>query len=87
MSPIHYSSGAAPSLIFRYQTDLKASDITSLRSEVDEIWLKFQIDADRGNFSSAIISANEVPHGFIFKKASGYNFVYEESANGAWRRL
>src|SRR5260221_13633138 len=78
MSPLHYANGTPPSLMFRYQTDLKISDKTALQSEADEIWPLLRIDADKGNFTSAIISANEVPHGLIFKQSGGFNFAYEK---------
>jgi hypothetical protein len=87
MSPLRYTNGNAPSLMFRYQTDLKTSDKAALRSEADQIWQLLQVDADKGDFRSAIISASEVPNGFIFKHSSGFNFVYEKLAGGAWRCL
>jgi hypothetical protein len=87
LTPMHYTSAAAPSLMFRYQTDMKTSEKAALSSEADEIWQVLQVDADKGNFTSAIISANEIPHGFIFKQSSGFNFVYEKAADGVWRRI
>ncbi len=83
MMRMNFSQGS-PALLLRYQTDLKVSDKDELRKEVDDIWTAFQVDADKGEFKSAIISANEKPTGFIFKKSSGYNFVFEKRADGQW---
>lgn len=73
--------------MFQYQTDLQVSDIEALRKEVDEIWPVLQIDADRGKYKSAIVSAREIPHGLFIKNSKGFNFVYEQGSDGAWRRL
>lgn len=85
--PIHYTGGAPPSLMFRYQTDLKVSDKAPLRDEVNDIWTSLRIDAERGSFTSAIISAIEVPSGLLIKNSHGYNFVYEKRADGTWHCL
>jgi hypothetical protein len=87
MMPLHYTNGNPPSLMFQYQTDLQVSDKDELRTEVDEIWPVLRIDAERGNYKSAIVSAREVPHGIFIKNAKGFNFVYEKGSDGAWRRL
>jgi hypothetical protein len=87
VAPLHYTSGAPPSLMFRYQTDLNTSNKAALRKEADEIWTLLRIDAEKGRFTSAIISANEVPEGVIFKKSRMYNFVYEKRADGIWHSL
>lgn len=85
--PIHFAGGASPALMLRYQTDLKVSDMIPLRNEVDDIWTLLRIDAEKGNFTSAIISANEVPQGVVLKNGHAYNFVYEKRADGAWHCL
>ena len=87
LTPMHYVNGSPPSLMLRYQTDLKVSDKDALRKEADDIWTKLRFDAEQGNFSSAIISANEIPRGFILKNSSGYNFAYEKRADGTWHCL
>lgn len=84
--PIHFSA-SPPALMLQYQTDYKISDKAELRQEVDEIWSFFKTDAERGNFTSAVISANEVPHGFIVKNGSAYNFVFNKNADGTWQCL
>jgi hypothetical protein len=83
---INFSQGA-PSLMLQYQTDLKVSDKTALRAEVDEIWPVFRNDVERAKLTNAIISANDIPHGFIIKKGESYNFVYEKRADGTWHCL
>jgi hypothetical protein len=87
IAPLHYTNGNPPSLLLRYQTDLKVSDLPALTNEADDIWKVLQIDADRGNFTSAIVSANEVPQGFIMKHSTGYNFVYNKGNDGSWHLL
>jgi hypothetical protein len=74
----------SPALMLKYQTDLKISDLPALRKEVDEIWPMFKGDAEKANLSNAIISANEVPQGLIFKTANGHNFVFKK-LDGTWR--
>jgi hypothetical protein len=87
MGPLHYTNGNAPSLMFQYQTELKISEKEELLKEVDDIWSVLRVDADKGNFTSAIVSAREIPQGFIFKNAKGFNFVYEKNPDGSWHRL
>src|SRR5262249_11801472 len=83
--PVQFSSGQS-TLMLRYETEMKITD-PALRGEVDEIWSSFKGDAEKGNFSSAIISANEVPRGFILKHSQSYNFVFEKQDDGAWKSL
>lgn len=84
IGPMQYTNGNPPSLMLRYQTDLKISDKDALHREADEVWSVLRVDADRSNYTSAIVSAVEIPHGLIFKKASGFNFVYDKSPDGSW---
>jgi hypothetical protein len=87
MTPLHYTNGNPPSLMFQYQTDLRVSEKEALRVEADEIWPVLRIDAERGNLTTAIVSAHEVPTGLFLKKSQGFNFVYEKGSDGSWRRL
>jgi len=87
MVPLHYTNGNPPSLMFQYQTDLKIADMQELIKEADDIWGTLRVDAERGNFTSAIVSAREVPSGLIFKQSKGFNFVYEKGSDGVWHRL
>jgi hypothetical protein len=84
MTRMHFSSGP-DALMLRYQTDLKVSDTVALRKEIDEIWASFQTDVEKGNFREAIISANEIPSGTIFKQYQSYNFVFKKNDDGSWR--
>jgi hypothetical protein len=83
---INFTQGA-PALMLQYQTDLKVADKTALLAEADEIWPAFKNDVERANLSAAIISATEIPQGFIVKRGKSYNFVYEKRADGAWHRI
>jgi hypothetical protein len=83
---INFSQGS-PTLMLKYQTDLKVADKGILRSEVDEIWPVFKNDVEQAHMSAAIISANEIPRGVLIKSGQSYNFVYEKSADGTWRSL
>jgi hypothetical protein len=87
VAPLRYTNGNPPSLMFQYETDLKIADMHELTREVDDIWGTLRFDAEKGNFTSAIVSAREVPSGLIFKSSKGFNFVYEKSSEGAWHRL
>ena len=83
---INFSQGP-PALMLKYETDLKTTDKGTLRKEVEEIFAVFKVDAEKGEFRSAIVSANEKPTGFILKKSNAYNFVYEKRADGQWHCL
>lgn len=87
MAPLRYTNGNPPSLMFQYETDLKIADMQELTKEADDIWGTLRVDAERGNFTSAIVSAREVPSGLIFKNSKGFNFVYEKGSDGVWHRL
>ena len=87
MAPLHYTNGNPPSLMFQYETDLKIADMQELTKEADDIWGTLRVDAERGNFISAIVSAREVPSGLIFKSSKGFNFIYEKGSGGVWHRL
>ena len=87
MAPLRYTNGNPPSLMLQYQTDLKVAEKAALRAEVNEIWPVLRIDAERGSFTSAIVSAREVPNGLFLKKSKGFNFVYEKDSDGSWHNL
>jgi len=76
----------SPALMLKYQTDLKISDLPALRKEVDEIWSMFKVDVEKANLTNAILSANGVPRGLIFKTAEGFNFVFKKE-DGTWRLM
>jgi hypothetical protein len=84
--PINFPQGP-PALMLKYETDLRVADVETLRKEADEVFGILKIDAAKGKFTSAIVSANEKPSGLIFKTSKGYNFVYEKRADGQWHCL
>ena len=73
--------------MLQYQTDLKVNDRLALKQEVEEIWPEFRRDVENGGFRNAIVSANEVPQGFLIKKSQSYNFVFERSADDTWHMV
>lgn len=81
-----FFSGGPPALMLKYRTDLDLDDRSALEREVDEIWQHFRIDVERAGLTSAIISAEDAPKGFIVTSNRSFNFVYRKSADGAWRR-
>jgi hypothetical protein len=87
MAPLHYTNGNPPSLMFQYETNLKIADMQELTKEADDIWGTLRFDAERGNFTSGIVSAREIPSGLIFKSSKGFNFVYEKGSDSVWHRL
>lgn len=80
---MHFSQGP-PALMLKYETELNASDVPTLRKEADEIWSVFQAEVEREQFQSAILSANQKPSGTFVKTTSGYNFVYQKRPDGQW---
>lgn len=83
MGPLVSTHGWS-ALMLKYRTTVPLNDIESLRGEVDDMWARFVVDAENGNYSSAVISANEPERGFIFKTNSSYNFVFQK-IEGSWR--
>jgi hypothetical protein len=86
MGPIRLGNGTT-TLMFNYQTDLDISNIEGLKAEADDIWSVLKYDVAKNNFDSAVISAHDVPKGFLIKNGHSYNFVYEKGADGNWHRL
>ena len=82
--PIRFQNGET-TLMLKYETVLKVEDTTRIRAEVKDIWSAFRVDAESAHVTSAIISALEIPSGFIVKNAKGYNFVFERAPDGSWR--
>jgi hypothetical protein len=78
-------SNDSPALMLKYQTGLKITDTVALRKEVDEIWESFEAEVEQAKVRCAIVSANEIPRGVLFKTASGYNFVFTKQPDGSWR--
>jgi hypothetical protein len=51
MMQVNFSQ-SAPALMLRYETDLKVSDKTALRAEVNEIWPVFRNDVERAKLAN-----------------------------------
>jgi hypothetical protein len=68
--------------MLKYETDLKISDTDALRKEVDEIFAVLKVDAENGQFRSAIVSANEKPTGLILKNSKRLQLCLRET--GRW---
>jgi hypothetical protein len=73
-------------LMLKYRTLIPLKDIPTLRKEVDEIWERFVVDAERGHYQMAAISANEPAKGFIITWGNSFGFVFEKK-DGSWRTL
>jgi hypothetical protein len=73
-------------LMLKYRTEIPLNDVARLRQEVDEIWERLVVDAERANYTNAVISANDAETGFIVTKNNSYNFVFKKS-DGSWRTL
>ena len=83
---MHFSN-ESPALMLKYQTQLHVSDRAATRREADELWTIFKPEVEKGNFDSAILSANEVPTGTFIQNSNTYNFVYRKQGDGTWLNL
>jgi hypothetical protein len=79
---IHFSN-QSPALMLKYYTDIDLSNRSALQSEAEDIWQSFKVNVDKSGLKSAILSANEMPHGII-SETRGFNFVFKKQDNGAW---
>jgi len=80
------STRGESALVLKYRTLLPLKDVATLRKEVDEIWERFVVDAERGHYQMAVISANEPAKGFIITWGNSFGFVFEKK-DGSWRTL
>ncbi len=74
--------GAA--LVLEYLTRISLDDITTLHKEADELWEKFVVEAERGKYKVAIISAHAPDKDDTATDRDPFDTVYEK-INGAWR--
>ena len=86
MTQMSFTRGE-PALMLKYITNVPMSDVASLTDEADEVWTAFQPTVERANLRSAILSATTPPSGGFVARTSGYNFVFERSGDGSWKRL
>lgn len=77
--------GDPPALHLRYQTDLSMLDIPELREEADAIWEDFRIEAEKGGYTGALISAFPSPTNDKVKQGSSYNFTWKKDGQGTWK--
>lgn len=82
-----YFSKGEPALMLKYETDLPITDVAALEREADELWQSFQHDVENAHLKNAIISASSHPSGGFVSRSQSYNFVFQQSANGLWKRL
>ena len=85
VGPLQSTQGWS-ALVLKYQTGIPLIELKSLRDEVNEIWDRFVVDVEHGNFQSAIISANEPAKGPIVTTNNSYNFIFQKT-DGSWRTL
>jgi hypothetical protein len=71
----------------QYETELKVSDLTVLRKEVDEVWEVFRPEVEKPNEKVAVVSAVEKRPPSVITKSEGYNFVFEKRTDGTWHCL
>lgn len=71
----------------QYETELKVSDLATLRKEADQVWEVFRPDVEKANEKTAIVSAVEKRPPGVITRSEGYNFVFEKQADGAWHCL
>ena len=85
VGPVLFRQGAS-ALMLKYRTLLPLKDVPTLRKEVDEIWERFVVDAEREHYQTVVISANEPAEGFIITRGDSFGFVFEKK-DGSWRTL
>jgi hypothetical protein len=73
-------------LTLKYRTTIPLDQTIALREEADEIWDQFAINAEKGGYQAAVISANEPAQGSIVQSNQGWNFVFKK-VDGSWRTL
>ena len=70
-------------LMLKYYTDIDMSDKVALQSEAEDIWQSFKVNVEKAGLKSAVLSANEMPHGLV-SETKGFNFVFVKQDNGVW---
>lgn len=81
------SSPGVTALMVRYETTLSIDQHKELSEEVDDVWKCTVKEAEKGHYSEAILSSNEVPKGVFLTASRMYNFVFEKEEDGTWTRL
>jgi hypothetical protein len=94
IGPMTSTAGSA-ALVLKYQTATNLGDVSKLRQESDELWDRFVIDAEKGRYDQAIISANAPAtggtsagsHDFVYKKQGSSWHTVESAADAKSRTL
>lgn len=76
-------SGGDTALMLKYYTDVDIHNYAALQAEAEVIWKGFQVQVEKTGLQCGILSANEVPHGFISQTIM-VNFVFEKQPTGQW---
>ena len=84
VGPLYSTHGGVLALMLSYQSDVDFADTRALHEEALEIWKSFRIEAEKGHFHSAILSANSPPSAAFISRSQGYNFVFEKQGH-VWR--
>ena len=71
----------------QYETELKVSDVPTLRKEADQVWDAFRPQVEKANEATAIVSAVEKRAPGVITRSEGYNFVFEKQPDGTWHCL
>ncbi len=71
-------------LVLEYQTKVSLDDLATLNKEVDGVWEKFVVEAERGQYKAAVISARAPGKGDAASAREPYDTVFEK-INGTWR--
>lgn len=79
---VHFSN-QDPALMLKYYTDIDMSNKVALQSEAEDIWQSFEVNVEKAGLKSAVLSANEMPHGIV-SETKGFNFVFKKQDNGVW---
>lgn len=83
--PLQSAAGWS-ALMLKYRTQIPLTDVPTLRKEVDEVWDRFVVDAERGGYDNALISANGPETGSVITTNKSFNFVFQKK-DRVWRTL
>ncbi len=83
IAPLQSSQGWS-ALVLTYRTAIPLTELEPLHREADEVWNHFVVDAERGKYRSALISATQAATSVDPKQARSYNFAYQKQGAN-WR--
>jgi hypothetical protein len=85
VGPLQSTAGWSD-LTLKYRTQIPLTDVPALRTEADEIWDRFVVDAERGGYENATVSANGAETGSVITTNKSFNFVFQKK-DRIWRTL